>query len=652
MHWLRAFRVDEQRVFCPLRMREQIDLLGIFFVILFLQAVIAIPAKSQEGVVQERECQKTVGFFPDSPIIVAIDQTKKKTGLSIKLELLGISDNGALSFFLNDVPATSIEALEETICGALYMVKFVIPFEGPKAYDMTLKKDHQKFTREENLRIVNLPYIEGDLCGNPEGSEIKDGILRIHGVPADLDWKVLVGGMAPAKSSSEGGNYYFDLSDFGQGEHEVEIRASRINLCTHRLRINSLQPRIESLQLTYDLHQELIVVQVEGANLPGSLKASMKYLDGKEEKIALVEGSRQGGEAREFSGKARFSKDFSYFSVFFDEKVIKRISGRWRPDGTSLRHWQYLKSFVDLVLDDLARHRTHQGVIRLAGSDFSFVRVPVKNYSIGLTKEQQNDSFLVERHLANPSSASDGLLEIRLARSFLMGVHEVTNEQFHSYLREVNGESRGAPRQLRDFLVADSLPPQISQLPVANVSYIDARLFIKWLQEKLSEKTDKWTIRLPHEIEWEMAARGGDQINYAFLDQNFVEGLKSLQIEGPRSVGSNQWDINTTGIKDLTGNVREWTQTIYLDNLRSLLQFYIDSGTLEAWDPGDPFPGVFNDILFDDLESQSQLISVRGAANGGKDELLFLLALRRKEEMSTGSKDLGFRIVLVAKEKD
>ena len=101
---------------------------------------------------------------------------------------------------------------------------------------------------------------------------------------------------------------------------------------------------------------------------------------------------------------------------------------------------------------------------------------------------------------------------------------------------------------------------QSDKLPVESVSYIDCLEFIKKLN-KISGNN----YRLPTEIEWEYAARGGRHPNHtkyagsqniedvAWYDQNSGKMTHEVCLLGP----------NELGLYDMNGNVLEWCQSFY-----------------------------------------------------------------------------------------
>jgi formylglycine-generating enzyme required for sulfatase activity len=102
------------------------------------------------------------------------------------------------------------------------------------------------------------------------------------------------------------------------------------------------------------------------------------------------------------------------------------------------------------------------------------------------------------------------------------------------------------------------------RLPVAGVSFRDARAYAAWLSQ---------TGRLPgarlcSEMEWERAARGADDREFPNgdalrpADANFDATYgKKPNAFGPDEVGSHPGSRSPFGVDDLAGNVWEWVES-------------------------------------------------------------------------------------------
>jgi formylglycine-generating enzyme required for sulfatase activity len=105
------------------------------------------------------------------------------------------------------------------------------------------------------------------------------------------------------------------------------------------------------------------------------------------------------------------------------------------------------------------------------------------------------------------------------------------------------------------------------RFPVENVSWEDTQTFITALNKR--EKEAGWMYRLPTEVEWEYACRGGptnDKSESAFhfylekaMNQLLPEQANfhhDKSLKRPCKVGSYQ--PNRLGLHDMHGNVWEW----------------------------------------------------------------------------------------------
>lgn len=95
--------------------------------------------------------------------------------------------------------------------------------------------------------------------------------------------------------------------------------------------------------------------------------------------------------------------------------------------------------------------------------------------------------------------------------------------------------------------------PDAGELPVTGVDWYDAYAFCAWAGG-----------RLPSELEWESAARGGDRREYPWGDD--IDHSRACYGEaegGPAPVGSFPDGASPEGCLDLAGNVWEWVRDGY-----------------------------------------------------------------------------------------
>lgn len=109
------------------------------------------------------------------------------------------------------------------------------------------------------------------------------------------------------------------------------------------------------------------------------------------------------------------------------------------------------------------------------------------------------------------------------------------------------------------------------ELPVENISWFDAHRFVM----RLNELTGR-SFRLPTEEEWEYAARGGLMSgNHRFSGSDDLDEVAWYNGNGDHVTHPvKEKKANELGLYDMTGNVKEWCNELYLNY----------SNTKDYWD--------------------------------------------------------------------
>jgi formylglycine-generating enzyme required for sulfatase activity len=187
-----------------------------------------------------------------------------------------------------------------------------------------------------------------------------------------------------------------------------------------------------------------------------------------------------------------------------------------------------------------------------------FTYIPPGKFTMGSPKDEKYRSADEEEH------------EVEITKGFHMCVYEVTQQQYEkvmgknpSYFRkDGDGKDEVKDQDTNDF-------------PVENVSWEDAQVFIKKLNNLPAEKAKGRMYRLPTEAEWEYSCRGGSGVTTTFhfgnslsssqanFDGNFPYGAaaEGKCLERTCKVGS--YKPNGFGLYDMHGNVFEWCQDYY-----------------------------------------------------------------------------------------
>lgn len=153
--------------------------------------------------------------------------------------------------------------------------------------------------------------------------------------------------------------------------------------------------------------------------------------------------------------------------------------------------------------------------------------------------------------------------------TYAIGRYEITAEQFRNFICDSEPEATNCKPSAPD-----------PNLPATRVSWNEAQAYVEWLGDLTGA-----SYRLPTIVEWEYAARAGEDTtfwwgNYLHRDKANCKNCESdWSGKGVAPVG--QFDPNGFGLFDTTGNVWEWMQDCRVDGPdgQSCSQRYVKGGS-------------------------------------------------------------------------
>ncbi len=184
-----------------------------------------------------------------------------------------------------------------------------------------------------------------------------------------------------------------------------------------------------------------------------------------------------------------------------------------------------------------------------------FVEIPAGPFLMG--SDEERDPLAKDYELRQH--------EITLPRYFI-GRYPVTVAQFREFVRERSDN-------LAEKVSLDGL----SNHPVVNVSWYDVLDYCAWLTRQLCQwkgtpeplatliQHEGWVATLPSEAEWEKAARGVDGRIYPWGSKPDPsrDNCRDTGIGTTSAVGCFPSGASPYGIVDLSGNVWEWTRSLW-----------------------------------------------------------------------------------------
>jgi formylglycine-generating enzyme required for sulfatase activity len=144
---------------------------------------------------------------------------------------------------------------------------------------------------------------------------------------------------------------------------------------------------------------------------------------------------------------------------------------------------------------------------------------------------------------------------VTFAKPFAIGLREVTFEEWDACI--VAGGCKYRP---------DDHGWGRGDRPVIDISWLDAKDFLKWLSDKAGQ-----IYRLPSEAEWEYAARAGTTSTY-WWGRDVGAGRANCRdcgTGGTETLPVGSFKANPFGLFDTAGNAAEWVEDCWNDNYKN-----------------------------------------------------------------------------------
>jgi formylglycine-generating enzyme required for sulfatase activity len=214
------------------------------------------------------------------------------------------------------------------------------------------------------------------------------------------------------------------------------------------------------------------------------------------------------------------------------------------------------------------------------------IRMPVSDAPHGLLPDLPDYVFVPSGHFLFGDKLNRQEPHYVWLGGFFINPVEVTNAEFHEFWKDPNGYQDDAnwTEAGRKWKAANSsnasalLKPSDADYkrfgqwdqPVVQINWYEANAFCRWLTKTVGR--GRWRFGLPSEAEWEKVARGPDNFDYA-LGMTVSDHEASLY-NWKKNPGAeitvvgvletrSKYSTNRYGVYHMTGNVAEWTQSIY-----------------------------------------------------------------------------------------
>ncbi len=224
-----------------------------------------------------------------------------------------------------------------------------------------------------------------------------------------------------------------------------------------------------------------------------------------------------------------------------------------KPLGKFSSVWQSLPQQLVPIPPTTPKRKPPAGMVKISAGTFEFkvTGIEIEGYTwAGLDVQYPWENSPRRSHLRRMQ-----------LQAFHIDRFPVTNADFKKFLSATRYHPADDHNFLRDW--KDGAPPRgWEKKPVTWVSLEDARAYAKWAGK-----------RLPHEWEWQYAAQGTDSRLYPWGNDWNPAAMPAPNtgraLLPPADVDSHPAGASPFGVRDLVGNVWQWTDEFTDDHTRA-----------------------------------------------------------------------------------